>query len=56
MSVGFLDANVIVYASDTMAKNKRDLATDLLDRLWDHRVGAVSSQIFKGLDITVRAR
>lgn len=49
----FADANVLVYAFDTSAGDKRVRAKDLLDRLWRHGTGCLSVQVLQEFFVTV---
>lgn len=49
----FCDTNVIVYAYDVTAGQKRLQAKRLLDRLWDTGTGVVSVQILQELFVTL---
>jgi predicted nucleic acid-binding protein len=40
----FADTNVLIYAFDRTAGNKRDAAASLLARLWSERAGCLSLQ------------
>jgi predicted nucleic acid-binding protein len=43
----FVDTNVLLYAHDRTAGRKRELASDLLERLWGTRAGALSTQVLQ---------
>lgn len=45
MSAEFVDTNVLVYAHDNSAGSKREIARDLLKRLWQERTGRLSVQV-----------
>lgn len=48
MSVrSFVDTNILVYAQDRSAGGKRELAKNLLDRLWETRSGVLSTQVLQ---------
>ncbi len=53
MSVEFCDTNIIVYARDTSAGEKRIRAEALLDRLWASGDGAISVQVLQELFTTL---
>jgi predicted nucleic acid-binding protein len=53
MSVEFCDTNILVYAYDRSAGTKRDLARELLERLWRDESGAVSIQVLQELFVTL---
>jgi predicted nucleic acid-binding protein len=52
-SVEFCDTNIIVYAYDRSAGEKRQVAMALLDRLWNARAGAVSIQVLQEVFVTL---
>ncbi len=43
----FIDTNVLVYAQDASAGSKREMASKLLERLWEERRGALSVQVLQ---------
>ncbi len=43
----FVDTNVLLYAHDRTAGHKRDVASELLGRLWGTRAGALSTQVLQ---------
>lgn len=43
----FVDANVLLYAYDAAADDKRVVASALVDRLWRERRGALSVQVLQ---------
>jgi predicted nucleic acid-binding protein len=47
---------VLVYAHDRSAGRKREAASDLLERLWDNRLGCVSLQVLQEFYVTVTGR
>ncbi len=49
----FVDSNVVVYAHDTTAGDKREAARALLARLWRERGGALSIQVLQEFAVTV---
>ena len=49
----FVDANVLVYAFDSSAGQKRDAAQTLLKRLWDSNTGCVSIQVLQEFFVTI---
>jgi predicted nucleic acid-binding protein len=53
MSVEFCDTNILVYAYDTSAHTKRELARELVERLWREDSGAVSIQVLQELFVTL---
>lgn len=49
----FVDTNVLVYAYDSEAGAKHDIANRLLTRLWNDRAGATSIQVLQEFYVTV---
>jgi predicted nucleic acid-binding protein len=49
----FVDANVLVYAFDSSAGQKRQAAQALLERLWDSNTGCVSIQVLQEFFVTI---
>lgn len=49
----FVDTNVLVYAHDVEAGQKRAMAAEWLDRLWVDRNGVASLQVLQELYVTV---
>jgi predicted nucleic acid-binding protein len=49
----FVDTNVLVYAEDRDAREKHELARDLVLRLWDTQEGVVSVQVLQEFYVTV---
>lgn len=49
----FVDTNVLVYAFDQSAGDKRDRARSLLDRLWTDKRGCLSIQVLQELYVAV---
>lgn len=43
----FVDTNVLLYAHDREAGRKREVARELLQRLWGTRRGALSTQVLQ---------
>lgn len=52
----FIDTNVLVYAFDQSAGEKRNRARTLLDRLWSDRRGRLSVQVLQEFYVTVTQR
>jgi len=52
----FVDSNVLVYAYDTSAGNKRERAEAVLDELWRSRRGALSIQALQEFFVTVTSK
>ena len=49
----FVDANVLVYAFDSSAGRKQQVAQALLERLWESSTGCVSVQVLQEFFVTV---
>ena len=49
----FVDANVLVYAFDSSARQKQQAAQALIERLWDSNTGGVSVQVLQEFFVTV---
>jgi predicted nucleic acid-binding protein len=49
----FVDANVLVYAFDSSAGNKKARAEELLARLWSDGTGCLSVQVLQEFFVTV---
>ena len=52
----FVDTNVLVYAHDRSAGDKRDRARALLVDLWEQRSGVLSTQVLQEFYVTVRRK
>lgn len=53
MSAEFCDSNVLIYAHDLTAGEKRVRAQRLLERLWDSGEGVVSVQVFQEFFVNI---
>ena len=49
----FVDANILVYAFDSSAGQKQQLAQALLERLWENNTGCLSVQVLQEFFVTV---
>lgn len=49
----FVDTNILIYAHDCDAGAKRDLAAQVLERLWDAQTGRLSVQVLREFYVTV---
>jgi predicted nucleic acid-binding protein len=49
----FVDTSILIYAEDKDAKQKHELASDLLVRLWNERDGVVSVQVLQEFYVNV---
>jgi len=52
----FVDTNVLVYAHDLSTGAKHEKARSLVERLWQERTGAVSTQILQELYVSLRRK
>lgn len=52
MTAEFVDTNILVYAHDRTAGEKREKAASLLKRLWDERSGCTSVQVLQEFVVT----
>jgi len=52
----FVDTNVLVYAHDVSTGVKHEKARSLVERLWQERTGAVSTQILQELYVSLRSK
>ena len=50
----FVDTNVLVYAHDVSTGVKHEKARSLVERLWQERTGAVSTQVLQELYVSLR--
>lgn len=48
----FVDTNILIYAFDRSAGSKRQIASELLTRLWSEHSGCVSLQILQEFYVT----
>ena len=49
----FVDSNILVYAHDVTAGNKRTLAKSLIEDLWELRNGCLSIQVLQEFFVTI---
>ena len=49
----FVDTNLLVYAYDVTARQKRERARDLIRKLWDSGEGCLSIQVLQEFYVTV---
>ena len=49
----FVDTTVLAYARDRSETHKRPIAQAILEDLWQHRAGAVSTQVLQELYVVV---
>lgn len=52
MSTCFVDANILIYAYDADSGDKQQYARQVLERLWEHRNGALSIQVLQEFYVT----
>jgi len=52
----FVDTNVLVYAHDTSTGVKHEKARALVERLWQERTGAISTQILQEFYVSLRRK
>jgi predicted nucleic acid-binding protein len=50
----FVDTNILMYAHDSTAGEKHLRAKALVEKLWDSRSGAVSTQVLQELAVNLR--
>ena len=51
--ISFVDTNILVYAYDSDAGRKHDLAMELINRLWTTQNGVLSTQVLCEFFVTV---
>jgi len=51
--VVFVDTNILIYAHDRGAREKRELAAQVLERLWDEQTGRLSVEVLQEFYVTV---
>lgn len=49
----FVDTNILVYAHDTSADAKHDRAAQLLEALWESRLGCLSIQVLQEFYVNI---
>lgn len=49
----FVDTNILIYAHDRTAGEKRERAAQALERLWDDQTGRISAQVLQEFYVTV---
>jgi len=49
----FLDTNILVYAYDSSAGNKYEIARKIVMNLWDSGYGSISTQVLQEFIVTV---
>lgn len=52
----FVDSNVLVYAHDSGAGERHDIARELVLRLWRDRAGVVSTQVLQEVYVNLRKK
>ncbi len=54
--VVFVDTNILIYAHDRDAGQKRERATQALKPLWEERTGRLSAQVLQEFYVTVTGK
>lgn len=49
----FLDSNILIYAHDQSAGARREVARELIERLWEERSGRLSVQVLQEFFVNV---
>jgi predicted nucleic acid-binding protein len=52
----FLDTNILVYAHDSGAGEKHELAAQLVSQIWENRSGSLSTQVLQEFYVSVRRK
>lgn len=52
----FVDTNILMYAHDSAAGAKHERAKALLERLWQERSAAISTQVLQELAVNLRRK
>ena len=52
----FVDTNILVYAHDRGTGDKHDKARALVEELWQHRCGVLSTQVVQEFYVNVRRK
>jgi predicted nucleic acid-binding protein len=52
----FVDTNVLVYAHDRSSGAKHERAQELLDGLWESRLGVLSTQVLQELCVSLQRK
>ena len=52
----FVDTNILIYAHDSGAGRKHELARGLIEDLWQRRVGVLSTQVLQEFYVNVRRK
>ena len=52
----FVDTNILMYAHDKAAGEKHERAKALVEELWRHRTGVVSTQVLQELAVNLRRK
>ena len=52
----FVDANILMYAHDKSTGRKHTRAKTLIDELWLHRSGVISTQVLQELAVNLRRK
>jgi len=49
----FVDTNILVYAHDLDAENKHKIAKETIFKLWESKLGVLSTQVFQEFYVTL---
>ncbi|MFQ5704522.1 MAG: PIN domain-containing protein [Gemmatimonadales bacterium] len=52
----FVDTNILVYAHDSTAGAKHERSLELVDQLWQDRLGVISTQVLQEFYVNVRRK
>jgi predicted nucleic acid-binding protein len=52
----FVDTNILMYAHDAASGEKHEKAKALVEKLWETRSGAVSTQVLQELAVNLRRK
>lgn len=52
----FLDTNVLIYAYDVSAGQKREIAREVVGRLWESGLGVLSTQVLQEFYVNVTGK
>ena len=49
----FVDTNILIYAHDLDAGSKRKIAVAIMEKLWEHQTGVISTQVLQEFYVNV---
>jgi predicted nucleic acid-binding protein len=49
----FVDTNILIYAHDLDAGSKRKIAVAIMEELWEHQTGVISTQVLQEFYVNV---